>query len=170
MGLLQPESGLLFWMTLAFAVVYFLLAKYGFPVILQAIESRKKYIDNSLNAAKEAEKKLIEIQANSQTILDEAGKQRAEILREATATREQILRDARQKADDEGVRIIAAARDKAKAEREAILQDARHQVAILSVAITEKILRQKLEDKSLQTSLAEKIFDEMEQRKTQEEA
>ena len=170
MGLLQPESGLLFWMTLAFAVVYFLLAKYGFPVILQAIESRKKYIDNSLNAAKEAEQKLIEIRANSQTILDEAGKQRAEILREATATREQILRDARQKADDEGLRIIAAARDKAKAEREAILQDARHQVAILSVAITEKILRQKLEDKSLQTSLAEKIFDEMEQRKTQEEA
>lgn len=169
MGLLQPESGLLFWMTLAFAVVFILLAKYGFPVILRAIESRKEYIDTSLNAAREAEQKLAEIQANSQTILDEAGKQRVEILREASATREQILREARQKADEEGMRIVAAARNKAEAEREAILQDARHQVAMLSIAITEKMLRQKLDDKSSQTLLAEKMLDEMEQRKTQEE-
>ena len=156
-------------MTLAFAVVFILLAKYGFPVILRAIESRKEYIDTSLNAAREAEQKLAEIQANSQTILDEAGKQRVEILREASATREQILREARQKADEEGMRIVAAARNKAEAEREAILQDARHQVAMLSIAITEKMLRQKLDDKSSQTLLAEKMLDEMEQRKTQEE-
>ena len=54
MGLLQPEAGLLFWMTLAFAVVFILLAKFGFPVILRSIDSRKEFIDSSLDAARAA--------------------------------------------------------------------------------------------------------------------
>ena len=56
------------------------------------------------------------------------------------------------------------------AEREAILQDARHQVALLSIAVTEKMLRAKLDDEQAQTRLAEAMLDEMERRKTQKEA
>ena len=92
------------------------------------------------------------------------------MLREAAATREQLLREARRKADEEGERIVAAARAKAEAEREAILQDARHQVALLSIAVTEKMLRAKLDDEQAQTRLAEAMLDEMERRKTQKEA
>ena len=154
MGLLQPEAGLLFWMTLAFAVVFILLAKFGFPVILRSIDSRKEFIDSSLDAAREAERKLASLRAEG----------------DAAATREQLLREARRKADEEGERIVAAARAKAEAEREAILQDARHQVALLSIAVTEKMLRAKLDDEQAQTRLAEAMLDEMERRKTQKEA
>ena len=52
MGLLQPETGLLFWMVLAFGIVFFLVAKFGFPVIIKAIDSRKEYVDSSLSAAR----------------------------------------------------------------------------------------------------------------------
>ena len=78
--------------------------------------------------------------------------------------------EARRKADEEGARIVAAAREKAEGEREAILQDARHQVALLSIAITEKMLRERLDDEASQTRLAEQMLDEMESRSERKEA
>ena len=78
--------------------------------------------------------------------------------------------DVYKRQDEEGARIVAAARDKAEGEREAILQDARHQVALLSIAITEKMLRERLDDEASQTRLAEKMLDEMESRSERKEA
>ncbi|BBL07706.1 F0F1 ATP synthase subunit B [Alistipes dispar] len=170
MGLLQPEAGVLFWMTLAFAVVFIVLARYGFPVIVRAIEERKAYIDRSLEEARAAERKLRELDAEGQAVRAAAERERGRILREAAETRDALLAEARRKADEEGARIVAAAREKAEGEREAILQDARHQVALLSIAITEKMLRERLDDEASQTRLAEKMLDEMESRSERKEA
>ena len=54
MSLLLPDSGLLFWMFLSFGIVFVILAKYGFPVIIKMVEGRKTYIDQSLEVAREA--------------------------------------------------------------------------------------------------------------------
>lgn len=170
MGLLQPEAGVLFWMTLAFAVVFIVLARYGFPVIMRAIEERKAYIDRSLEEARAAERKLRELDAEGQAVRAAAERERGRILREAAETRDALLAEARRKADEEGARIVAAAREKAEGEREAILQDARHQVALLSIAITEKMLRERLDDEASQTRLAEKMLDEMESQSERKEA
>lgn len=170
MGLLQPEAGVLFWMTLAFAVVFIVLARYGFPVIVRAIEERKAYIDRSLEEARAAERKLRELDAEGQAVRAAAERERGRILREAAETRDALLAEARRKADEEGARIVAAAREKAEGEREAILQDARHQVALLSISITEKMLRERLDDEASQTRLAEKMLDEMESRSERKEA
>lgn len=170
MGLLQPEAGVLFWMTLAFAVVFIVLARYGFPVIVRAIEERKAYIDRSLEEARAAERKLRELDAEGQAVRAAAERERGRILREAAETRDALLAEARRKADEEGARIVAAAREKAEGEREAILQDARHQVALLSIAITEKMLRERLDDEASQTRVAEKMLDEMESRSERKEA
>ena len=170
MGLLQPEAGVLFWMTLAFAVVFIVLARYGFPVIVRAIEERKAYIDRSLEEARAAEPKLRELEAEGQADRAAAARERGRILRQAAETRDALLAEARRKADEEGARIVAAAREKAEGEREAILQDARHQVALLSIAITEKMLRERLDDEASQTRLAEKMLDEMESRSERKEA
>ena len=170
MGLLQPEAGVLFWMTLAFAVVFIVLARYGFPVIVRAIEERKAYIDRSLEEARAAERKLRELDAEGLAVRAAAERERGRIVREAAETRDALLAEARRRADEEGARIVAAAREKAEGEREAILQDARHQVALLSIAITEKMLRERLDDEASQTRLAEKMLDEMESRSERKEA
>ena len=170
MGLLQPEAGVLFWMTLAFAVVFIVLARYGFPVIVRAIEERKAYIDRSLEEARAAERKLRELDAEGQAVRAAAERERGRILREAAETRDALLAEARRKADEEGARIVAAAREAAEGAREASLQDARHQVALLSIAITEKMLRERLDDEASQTRLAEKMLDEMESRSERKEA
>lgn len=157
-------------MLLSFAVVFVLVAKYGFPVILRAVDARKEYIDSSLDAAKQAEQKLKGIRAEGEALLEAAETRQREILQEAAETRERIVQEAKRKADAEGQRIVAVARQQAAAEREAILEDARRQVALLAVAISEKLLRGKLADGTSQTQLAERLFDEFEQRQTNKES
>ena len=132
MGLLQPEPGLLIWMTLAFAVVFILLAKFGFPVIQKSVDRRREYIDSSLAAAGEAQKKLDDLQQEMDAVRRGAEKQKSEILRSAVQTREQLIAEARRKAGEEGEKIIAAAKASAQLESDAIIRDARHQVALLS--------------------------------------
>ena len=155
-------------MTLSFIVVFVLLAKFGFPVMLKAIDERKEYIDSSLEAADKAQKKIEGLQAEMDEIRTDAERQKAEILRSAAETREKIIAEARARAEEQGERIIAAAKANAETEREAILRDARHQVALLSIAISEKLLRSKLEDEKSQASLAERLLEEMDRDRMKE--
>ncbi len=161
---MQPESGLIIWMVLAFAVVFIVVAKYGFPVILHAIESRKKFIDDSLEAARAAEQQVAHADDKKRQILADAERQRTQMLREVAQTRDQLLQAARKAADDEGERLMKEARNRAEAERQAILQDARQQVALLAIAISEKLLRSQLPDSSVQDLLDGKLMDEIQEK------
>ena len=171
---MQPEPGLLIWMTLAFAVVFILLAKFGL-VIQKSVDRRREYIDSSLAAAGEAQKKLDDLQQEMDTVRRDAEKQKTEILRSAVQTREQLIAEARRKAGEaearrkageEGEKIIAAAKASAQLESDAIIRDARHQVALLSIAISERLLRERLSsDPKSQTALAERLLAEMDPEK-----
>ena len=86
-AILTPDLGLLFWMLLAFLVVFFVLAKFGFPAIINMVEERKNYIDESLRNAHEANEKLINIQAEGERILKEAREQQSIILKEASVAK-----------------------------------------------------------------------------------
>ena len=96
-SLLTPDPGLLFWMLLAFVIVFIILAKFGFPVITKMVEDRKNYIDESLKKAREANEKLANIQSESELIMRQAREKQAEILKEAMATRDNIIKEARDK-------------------------------------------------------------------------
>ena len=97
-AILTPDLGLLFWMLLAFAVVFFVLAKYGFPAITGMVEERKKYIDESLKKAHEASERLENIKQEGEAILQEARDRQAQILKEAAETRDAIVEQAQQNA------------------------------------------------------------------------
>lgn len=165
MGLLQPETGLLFWMVLAFGIVFFLVTKFGFPVIIKAIDSRKEYVDSSLLAARTARQQLSELETEQQMMRVEANAERSKILQTASEERERMMNEAQEQAAKERVRLVAEARAEAETEREAILRDARQQVALLAVAITEKMLRRELQNEAAQTALAEQLLDEIENNK-----
>jgi len=150
-SILTPDFGLLFWMLLAFLVVLFVLAKFAFPVITDAVEERKKFIDESLKNAREANEKLAGIKAESEAILKAAREQQAQILREAKQTGESIIAEARSKAQAEGRKDLEAAKAQIAAEKESALRDIRSQVAELSLQIAEKVVRTNLgEDKEQQ--------------------
>ena len=161
MGLLTPDPGLMFWMIIVFGVVFFVLAKYGFPVIIGMVEDRKAYIDDSLKAAREANEQLANVKAEGEKVLAQAREEQARILNEASATRDRIIKDAQERAMLEGQRLMDEMKKQIETEKESAIRDSRRQVAVLSVDIAEKIMRSKLADEKEQMELIDRMLDEM---------
>ncbi len=161
MGLLTPDPGLMFWMIIVFGVVFFVLAKYGFPVIIGMVEERKAYIDDSLKAAREANEQLANVKAEGEKVLAQAREEQARILNEASATRDRIIKDAQERAMLEGQRLMDEMKKQIETEKESAIRDIRRQVAVLSVDIAEKIMRSKLADEKEQMELIDRMLDEM---------
>ena len=161
MGLLTPDPGLLIWMLITFGVVFFILAKYGFPVVIKMVDERKAYIDNSLKAAREANEQLANVKQESEKVLAQAREEQGRILSEAAATRDRIIKDAQERAQREGQRLMDEVKKQIETEKESAIRDIRRQVAVLSVGIAEKIMRNKLADEKEQTELIGRMLDEM---------
>ena len=83
MDLLNPEVGTLIWMLIAAGIVFFILVKWGFPVITDMVDKRNEYIDKSLLAAKQANERLAGIQTECDNLLKETRAEQARILKEA---------------------------------------------------------------------------------------
>ena len=160
-AILTPDLGLLFWMLLAFLVVFIVLGCFAFPVITKMVESRKKYIDDSLQKAHDANEKLAHITQQSEQMLTEARERSSQIVKDATATRDGIIAQAQDKAREESSRIISEAKAQIENEKQAALQQIRNEVATLSVSIASKILREKLSDDADQMKYVEKLLDEI---------
>lgn len=161
MSLLLPDSGLLFWMFLSFGIVAFILVKYGFPVIIKMVESRKTYIDESLLIAKQAYEQMAVVKAQGEAIVDNARKEQVKIMNEAAQTRDLLIKDAKEKAGIEAVKLIEDARKQILIEKEDAIRDIRRQVAELSVDIAEKVLRGQLEKKDEQMNMINRLLDEI---------
>ncbi len=159
-SILTPDFGLLFWMLLAFLIVFFLMAKYGFPIITKMVEDRKNYIDESLQKAHEANERLAGIQQESERLLAEARAKQADILAQAKATGDSIVSEARNKAQADGAKLLQEAKAQIAAEKENALRDIRQTVADLSIVIAEKVVRQKLANNDEQQALIEQMLNE----------
>ena len=161
MSLLLPDSGLLFWMTIVFLVVFFILWRWGFPSIIKMVNERKNYIDESLAKAEEANLRLTNIQKQGEELLMEAREKQAQILREASQTRDTIVEQAQEKAHEESARILSEAKAEIESQKQAAIRDIRTQVAELSVQIAEKILRKQLTTSAEQAQLIDSLLDEV---------
>jgi len=158
--LLKPELGLVFWMLLCFGVVFFILAKYGFPVIIKMVNERKDYIEKSLDAAREANNQLALVKSESEEILTNAKKEQARILAEAAQTRDRIISEAKEQAKAEGRKELEEIRVQIQAEKNEAIKDIRRQVAVLSVDVAEKVLRHELDNKTDQMKMIDRLLDE----------
>ena len=161
MDLLIPSTGLLFWMSLTFLVVLFILWRFGFPVITDMVNERKAFIDESLQKAHDANERLANIQKEGESILQEAREKQAQILKEAAETRDAIVEKAQDKARQEGARLLDDAKLAIEQEKKAAIADIRNQVATLSVEIAEKVLRQQLKGDQAQMELIERMLDDV---------
>ena len=164
-SILTPDLGLLFWMLLAFLVVFGVLAKFGFPAIINMVDERNKYIDESLRKAHEAQERLANIEKEGESILQEAREKQALILKEAAAIRDAMVEKAQEKARAEGARLMDEAKAAIEQEKKAAIADIRQQVAALSVDIAEKVLKQNLKDDKSQMDLIDRMLDEVSAKK-----
>lgn len=160
MNLVTPDFGLLFWMVVIFGIVFFLLAKFGFPIITGMVEERSAKIAQALKDADEMEARVAAWETDRARMMDETRREQASILREAAETKARIVADAKLQAKEEADKILAQVKTEIAAEKESALREARKDVALLSVQVAEKILRGELSDKGSERALIDRLVDE----------
>ena len=160
MSLVTPDFGLLFWMVVIFGIVFFLLAKFGFPIITGMVDERNAKISQSLKDADEISARMASWKKEQAEMMDQARREQAAILKEATETKARIVADAKAEARAEAEKLIADAKVQIAAEKESALRDVRKEVALLSVQVAEKVLRQELSDEDSQRAYLDRLVDE----------
>lgn len=158
MSLLTPDVGLLFWMIVCFGIVFFVLAKFGFPIIVKMVEERKKFIDDSLNSAKEANERLAGIVKESEDIIKHSRDEEIRILKEANEIKAKIIAEAKEQAQIEVAKMIAESKQAIEKEKEKAMNDINNAIAKLSISIAEKIIKKQFEKDDEQRAFVDKLI------------
>lgn len=153
--IIEPGIGLLFWMTLTFVILLFILGKFAWKPIINAINEREISIVDSLNQAKLARQEVQNLKAENEHIIREAKLERDNILKEAREIKDKIVGEAKDAARTEGDKLIEQARQTIQAEKSAAVADIKNQIGTLSVNIAESILKEKLDNSEAQNTLVE---------------
>jgi F-type H+-transporting ATPase subunit b len=150
MDLVTPSIGLVFWSTISFLVLFFLLTKFAWKPITAALQEREDSIDEALKAAENARKQMEKLTADNEKLLNQARAERDAMLKDANDMKESIIAQAKKSAAEEGNKMIASAKASIEQEKVAAMNELKTQVALLSVDMAEKILRKKMEDRTQQ--------------------
>ena len=144
MELITPDFGYVFWMTLAFGIVFFFIARFAFPIIGKTLKNREKKIADSLEQAERIHEEMQNIQAKNEELLKKAREEREEMLNEARISRDKIIEEAKLKAKEETTRLIDSAKETIENERQAAMTDIKNEIANISIKVAEKILEREL--------------------------
>ena len=161
MGLLTPGIGLIFWMTLTFLIVLFVLGRWGWPVVIRGLKKREENIKESLLAAENATKEIEKLKAGNEELLAQAREERDNILKEAKLSGDQLIEEAKQKAKDEADKIILQAKENINYEKEKVLKDLKDQMAQMSLDIAQKVLEQEVKNPQVGEELIKEQLEKM---------
>ena len=152
--------GLFVWQTVLFLALLFILRKFAWKPILDAVNERESSINDSLKAAERARQEMKNLQADNEKILNEARAERERIVKEATDMKNKIVSDAGDLAKAEANKMIESARVQIDAEKQSAIAQIKTQVADLSVEIAEKLLRKELAQDSKQQELINELLND----------
>jgi len=153
--------GLFFWQTLLFVILLFLLRKFAWKPILNAVNEREDSIKEALNSAEEAKKEMADLKSNNEALLNKAREERDAMLKEARDVKDKIISEAKTNANVEADKIIASAKESIHHEKMAAITELKNQVATLSIEIAEKILKEELSSADKQKTIIENVVKEI---------
>ena len=160
MNLINPGFGLVIWMTLAFGILLWVLAKFAWPAITSALAEREKSIEEALLSAEKAREAMENLKLDNEELIRAAKDDRDDIRKEARTLKDKIINDAKGKAQIAADKIVETARERIESEKKAAIVDIKNTIATYSIEIAEKILREVLKDKKQQTAYAVKLLKE----------
>jgi F-type H+-transporting ATPase subunit b len=161
--LLQPALGLIFWTAVIFIIVFFILRKYAWRPILEALDRREKTIDDALKAAEKTKEDMAKMNSEHEALLQQAKQERIAIIGEANKVKEQIIAEAREKAGGEATKIIEQARRDIENRRMEALIDVKNEIGSMVVLISEKVLRRELSSKPEQEAYISRLANDLAQ-------
>lgn len=158
--MLEISIGTVAWSTISFIIVAFLLAKFAWKPILASIKEREDSIDEALQSATRAREEMANLTRSNEELLKQARAERDAMLKDARDTKENIIAEAKQRADVEYARILASAQDAIRQEKASAIAELKAQVAVLSIDIAERVIRQELKSDEKQNQLIDKYLQE----------
>jgi len=161
MDLVTPGIGLIFWTSFIFFLLLIILRLFAWKPILNAVKNREASIKSALDSAEKAKETMKKLQVKNEEILQKAKIEREALMKEAREVKEQIINEAKEKAQQEAAKLIELARLNIKNEKNAAIAEIKSQVALLSVEIAEKILREKLSQNKEQDALISRLLDDV---------
>ena len=161
MGLVMPEAGTIFWMLIVFSIVVFILRKFAWKPILNALKDREESIAQAINSAEKAREEVAGLKADNEKIIIEARKEKDIILKEAKEIKEKILSEAKIIANQETQKSIENARIQIQTEKNSAIGEMKKQMAELSVLIAEKVIRKELSDPDKQDKMIDDLIDDI---------
>ena len=153
--------GLFIYQTLIFFLLLVILKKYAWKPILGAVNDREEKIEQALEAAKQAKLDIANLKSQNEDMRKEALTERDSLLKEAREVKDKIVAEAKNSAKEEGDRIIESAREVIKNEKMAAVTELKNQVAVLSIEIAEKIVKEKLSTDEKQKALVDGLVKEI---------
>ncbi|SHF57322.1 ATP synthase F0 subcomplex B subunit [Mariniphaga anaerophila] len=159
MELVTPNLGTIFWMVIIFGVVAFVLKKFAWRPILNALTEREESIENALHEAERARKEMAKLKAGNEQLLAEARKEKESILREAMNLKDGIIAEAKDKAAAETQKNIENARQQIENEKAKAINEMKQQMSELSLLIAEKVIRKEMADNKQQQEMVNKLVE-----------
>jgi F-type H+-transporting ATPase subunit b len=157
MELVTPNVGTIFWMLLFFSLILWILAKFAWKPILNSLKNREKTIDEALQSAELAKVEMLKLKSDNEKILSEARQERDKLMKEARTIKDKIIVDAQEQAQQEAHKIIESAKQSIENEKKSAINEIKTQIALLSISIAEKVIREKLDSKK-QTELIDNLL------------
>jgi F-type H+-transporting ATPase subunit b len=161
MDLVTPGIGMIFWTTLFFLILLFILGRFAWPAILAAVVARNDSIRKALESAEKAREEMAQLQSDNEKILAEAKAQRDTLMKEARDVKDKIIAEAKDKASEEANKLLKNAREAIQNEKNSAISEMKIQMTELSIDIAEKILRKKLANDKEQKDLVDKLIDDI---------
>ena len=144
-GLLSPSGGLMVWTLVIFAILLFILSRYAYPKILEAVEARDKAVEDALAAAKKDREEAAALLAEHRRQLDSARDEAQKLITSARADGEKVRADVIEQAHREQQQMLERARAEIISERDRAIAVLRRETVDLAVRAASKVIERNLD-------------------------
>jgi F-type H+-transporting ATPase subunit b len=158
---IKPDVGLILWTTIIFGIFWYMMWKYAFGPIRDALSKRESDIQEALDQAAKAKAEMSNLKSENEKILADARAERSLIMKEAKEARDAMINEAKVKASAEGKRIMAEARQEIENQKTAAIIEIKDQAGNMALQIAEKIIRKQLAGDAEQEKFANGLVDDM---------
>jgi F-type H+-transporting ATPase subunit b len=161
MDLLSPGTGLIVWQFIIFVGLFFLLKAFAWKPILASLKEREESIQQALDAAEKAKIEMASLKSDNEKLLKEAREERDRMLKDAKDAANRLHDEAQVAARKNADRIIEDAKAVIHTEKQAALRDVKAQVAMFSLAISEKLIKRNLSEDKQQKELVDTFIKDL---------
>ena len=159
-NVIKPDFGLFFWSVLIFFLFWYLIGRFAFRPIADALKKREHDIQEALDKAKEARDEMAKLKSQNEALLVEAREERSHMIREAKETKDSIIKEAKESAKNEASKILANTKLEIENQRKQAINEVKNHAGLMAVEIARELIKQEFKDQSSQEKLVKILVDD----------